>query len=260
MKSLYFFFVFAFIFGATQSCVKAQEQSFAFDHPSTPVFFDYTSTGCPSCGRWGRPNSEAILALHGDKVNHVAVHIRFNDPMESPLTTTLGQNRPGRKFTPQFWVNAQQATYLNEEGYLDSTKTFDNAAAYIMNAYDTPDVPALDGVVSRSNGKIMVDYGVRFYEDTNMNASYFIGCYLMQDGVMAPQKGANPGNVAHNSVLTASTEGVYGKAIPMSSVGVKTFSDELDASTVSGDKSYVLLILWKKNGVQYDAVNSLKID
>jgi hypothetical protein len=51
--------------------MQAQESAFAFDHPSTPVFFDYTSTGCPSCGRWGRPNAEALLDIHGEKVNHV---------------------------------------------------------------------------------------------------------------------------------------------------------------------------------------------
>jgi hypothetical protein len=236
----------------------AQQADLLFDKPVTPLLLEYSSTGCPGCGSWGKPKSEALRAIHGNKLNHLEVHIRFNDPMENELTKTISENRPGRRFTPQFWINNKQATTLTSEGYLDSTMTFRNAATIVNAWYENANVPSIDAEVLKKDDKIEVVYGARFYSETLKDQDYYLACYLVRDGVMHAQKGQNGKVIAHNSVLTASADNAFGKKIePIENQDTllkATFDKPSDV------ESAIMIVMWHKNGMTYEAINSLRVD
>ena len=74
-----------------------------------PVFFDYTSTGCPGCGSWGAPTFENLSEEYQDKIVPIAVHIKYGDPMITSISTDIAANRDGQRYTPQLWVNSKNA-------------------------------------------------------------------------------------------------------------------------------------------------------
>lgn len=241
------------------SVSHAQQADLLFDKAVTPLLLDYTSTGCPGCGSWGKPNSKAIMEMYGDKLNHMEVHIRFEDPMENELTNTLSENRPGRRFTPQFWVNNKQATLLTKEGYLDSTMTFNNVSALVGQWYQNVNVPAIDAEVLKKDNTIEVVYGARFYSETLKDQDYYLACYLVRDGVMYAQKGQNGKVIAHRNVLTKSADtNAFGQRIDPN----ENQDAILSASFEKPDenKAAIMIVLWHKNGMTYEAINSLKIE
>lgn len=247
-----------FISSFFASVSYGQEVNLLFDKPVTPLMLDYTSTGCPGCGSWGKPNGQAIREIYGDKLNHMEVHIRFNDPMENELTNAFSENRPGRRFTPQFWVNNKQATLLTQEGYLDSVMTFRNVATLVGTWYQNPNVPAIDAKVLTKDQKIEVVYGARFYSETLKDQDYYLACYMLRDGVMHAQKGQNGKVIAHNNVLTETADQAFGQKIDP----IENQDAILKASfTKSTDtKTAVMVVLWHKNGMTYEPINSLKVE
>lgn len=235
-----------------------QQADLLFDKAVTPLLLDYTSTGCPGCGSWGKPNGKAIMQMYGDKLNHMEVHIRFDDPMENELTNALSENRPGRRFTPQFWVNNKQATLLTQEGYLDSAMTFNNVSALIGQWYQNANVPAIDAEVLKKDNKIEVVYGARFYSETLKDQDYYLACYLVRDGLMHPQKGQNGKVIAHNNVLTKSADNAFGQKINPIENQDAILSASFDKP--DKDKAAIMIVLWHKNGMTYEAINSLKVE
>jgi len=235
-----------------------QKADLLFDKAVTPLLIEYTSTGCPGCGSWGKPNSEVLRAIHVGKLNHLEVHIRFNDPMENELTRTFSENRPGRRFTPQFWINNEQATTLTSEGFLDSTMTFRNTDVLVNTWFQNANVPAIDAEVLTIGEKVVVVYGARFYSETLKDKDYYLACYLLRDGLMYPQKGMNGKVVAHNNVLTKSADSHFGKKIDMNLSQDVFLSASFDKE--KDRKTAIMIVMWHKNGMNFEAVNSLRID
>lgn len=238
-----------------------QEQDLSFNHPATPVFLEFTSTGCPGCGRWGVPKSALLRNIHGDRINPAAIHIRFNDPMESDISVAIGKNRPGRRFTPQFWINNEHVTFINENNRLDSAVTFQQAESVILNEFNSKQLPKLDGSLSKDGSSLTIEYGVKLNQ-TNSSDTYYLACYLMRDGVEAAQKGYEGQNPPiHNHVLTESISGEpFGKPVDQLSENlIQMFEGRFNVADYK-EPTYALLVLWRKNGGHYEAVNSLRLD
>lgn len=239
----------------SNGCMKAQSGDLIYDHEPKGVMWEYTSTGCPGCGSWGKPKMDHLLTIIGDKVNHAAVHVRFGDPMENELTKTFYNNRPGRKYTPQFFLNEHACTTLTGQGFLDSTATFDKAVQFANEAYGAS-VPLLDGVVTKEGNQLKVKYGVQ----SNMGGldGYNLAAYLLTSGLQYPQKGFRGSNPIHNNVIVSSADEQYG--VPAQTTG-NTFEREaiFDLSGLKGQPS-VLVVLWRKDGTYHFSSNSLRLE
>ena len=96
------------------------EISVKYENTNKAVLFEFTSTGCPGCGSWGKPTVAAVSTTHGSKVVPIAVHIKYNDPFLTDISQAIADNRTGSRWTPQLWVDNENATIINSSGYISS--------------------------------------------------------------------------------------------------------------------------------------------
>ena len=54
------------------------EVNFVFDYKG--ILLEFTSTGCPGCGSWGKPTFYSLADQNKDKVIPMAAHIKYGDP------------------------------------------------------------------------------------------------------------------------------------------------------------------------------------
>ena len=101
---------------------------FELTETKKPVFFDYTSTGCPGCVSWGAPTFEQIAKEQGESIVPIAVHIKYRDPMITDVSNAIAENRTGQRYTPQLWVNNTNGMVLNG-GSINTTGSINKITA-----------------------------------------------------------------------------------------------------------------------------------
>jgi hypothetical protein len=222
-----------------------------------PVFFDYTSTGCPGCGSWGAPTFERLAAELGDEIVPMAIHIKYGDPMITEASEAIAANRIGQRYTPQLWVNNSNGTVLNGnriDGAGSEKKLRED-----ITAYQDQQVQIAIGVSTVINkNTLTVRYKTKAI--TELYGDYYLGLYILEDGILYAQSNAATNPFEHNYVLRTSNNGGFGNLIAISDLGLnneldETFDFEIDASWDKNNLS-ATAIIWKKNGNNYVAINA----
>jgi hypothetical protein len=175
--------------------------------------------------------------------------------MENELTQAINENRPARKFTPQFWVNEQQTTLLVGSGQLDSNQTYDLTAQYI-DAFQATLLPKMDGKVTKEGSNLIVDYAVERTEISTQER--FIACYLVQDGLNYPQSGSQGGSITHDNVLTATADQPFGLPLQPGQLGVQSYQVVFNTNSYQGSTS-IVLVLWEKVAGTYYSLGAVEL-
>ena len=102
------------------------------DTTQRPVLFDFTSTGCPGCGSWGKPTFNSFADEYENKIVPMAVHIKYGDSMITPISEAIANNRTGTFYTPQLWVNNKNGMVLSGNS-INGTASTENIRAEIEN-------------------------------------------------------------------------------------------------------------------------------
>lgn len=104
--------------------------SYDFTHKS--MLLEFTSTGCPGCGSWGKPTFYSLVNEFKNDMVPIAAHIKYGDPMISGVAEFLAGNRTGSRYTPQIWVNNQTIMVLTNNR-IDGAASVQNAKDLINN-------------------------------------------------------------------------------------------------------------------------------
>lgn len=220
---------------------------------TSPVIFEMTSTGCPGCGGWGKPTFAKLVQSYTNKVTPVAVHIKYGDPMITTESTAIWDNIEGSRYTPMIFVQGENAVIIN--GSSISSESENNARRLIDEALMTTQ-PSLSANIVKKEGKWDITYGVKF--DGIPSGAYSLSCYLTEDGIKHQQSNYAGNPATHNHVIRASANGAFGTGISSTDLTNGEWSMvnrmEID-NTYNMENLYVTVVLWKKTGERYAAVN-----
>lgn len=238
----------------TPAQIQTPKSELTYTKSTMPVMLEFTSTGCPGCGSWGKPTFARIAADYNGKITPLAVHIKYGDPMITDESNAIGANRHGNFYTPQIWVADSNAVILNS-GSISATSEQNTRRMLDISLMETQ--PTLAAKVTKENGKLVVTYGVKFI-DIMAEGEYALACYLTEDGIKYQQTSSATNPATHNHVIRASAAGTFGNSFAPADLQneekswAHTFT--LDAK-YNPDNVYVTLVLWKKNGSRYSPVN-----
>lgn len=222
-----------------------------------PVFFDFTSTGCPGCGSWGAPTFENMSRNLKNDIVPVAVHIKYGDPMITGASKAIANNRTGQYFTPQLWIN-------NTNGVVLSGNSINGSASILkinseIETFQSIETSMAVGVSQAINGdKLTIRYKTKALK--NLAGEYWIGLYVMENDILYKQNSGAQNPFEHNHVIRVSNSGGFGdliedEALLSGSETEKTKDFTLNKTWVK-DNLYVTVIVWKKEGENFLVVNA----
>ena len=228
-----------------------------YSKKTTAVMLEFTSTGCPGCGGWGKPTFKSITEANATDVTPIAVHIKYGDPMITNESNALGANRHGQYYTPQIWVNDVNGIVL--QGGINASASIQKINDEIQTSI-AMEQPALSAKVEKDGNMLKVTYGTKFI-DVMASGEYALSCYLMEDGLEYYQTSSASNPTIHNHVIRTSADGAFGKTFTSTDLTdsemkrVHTF----DISAYNSDNVYVAVILWKKDGERFMPVNGFSV-
>jgi hypothetical protein len=236
--------------------IEEEVVELSYDSIQNAIIQDFTSTGCPGCGSWGVPTFEQFIK-NNPTVVPVSVHIKYNDPMITQESNDLGNNRVGRKWTPQLAIGNEQCVLLTNSNSIDGQGSVAKMNAEFASLTSMAPVVAADAKYKIEEGKVTVNYGSKSLE--NLTGEYFISTLLMEDSIVYKQSNASQ-NFVHNYVIRESVDNVFGTAIPAAKLN-KGEIHELEATfevdnSWRESKLYVIVLVWKKNGGIYEFINA----
>lgn len=234
--------------------IETPKSELTYTRSTMPVMLEFTSTGCPGCGSWGKPTFARVAADYTGKITPLAIHIKYGDPMITDESNAIAANRHGSFYTPQIWVADSNAVVLTG-GSISGASEQNIRRMLDISLQEIQ--PALAAKVTKENGKLVVTYGVKFI-DIMPDGEYSLACYLTEDGIKAQQTSSAINPATHNHVLRASATGAFGSSFTTTDLAdnekswAHTFT--LD-SKYNAHNVYITLVLWKKEGTRYSAVN-----
>jgi hypothetical protein len=229
--------------------------TYSFDYKS--ILFEYTSTGCPGCGSWGKPTFYKLADNHKSKVIPIAAHIKYGDPMISGVAEFFASNRIGSKYTPQIWVNDETIMVLQGSS-IDGSASLARANELIDNAKPTTKV-GLGGLIILKGSKAYTKYGVKLAADYEAG-DYYVNSYLLEDGIVAQQASYANNPATHNFVLRQAANGPWGNKI--TKLENQEFETSWEHAYNEGvkDGQYLVTIIWKKVGSIYKPINAVRVN
>ncbi len=235
--------------------VKSTEDDNAFpdtvlqyEKPAKPILFEYTSTGCPGCGSWGKPTFYSISNENKDKVVPLAIHIKYGDPMITSISEAIAANRYGSIYTPQIWLNDTNGVTLSG-GYINGQTSINYINAMIDNALSGSNA-LIDGrVIKRGNNSIYIKTGIK-QSEVLLNGEYFLSCYLLNDSLIHHQTSYSSNPAIHNYVIRHAVDNnAWGKQIQFKD---GKFEFQYEFINYDGDNLiYFVSVLWKKENNRY---------
>jgi thiol-disulfide isomerase/thioredoxin len=253
------------------SCAKSQNEPLQKDEPvdktiqydktNRPLLLEFTSTGCPGCGSWGKPTFYQLAQEYGDEINALAIHIKYGDPMITAQSNLIAGNRYGQNYTPQIWVNDTNIVVI--QGGINSAASIARAKEVIaINKKNT--VPALGGILTKTSANNWhIQFGVQAQNEP-IDESYHLACYLLESQIVHQQSGYANNPAQHNYVLRKSIGEVFGySTAELQAQNTNTYALAAEFvldENIKPENSHVLLVLWQKQGNRFVATNSLRID
>lgn len=229
----------------------------SYNYTYKSLLLEFTSTGCPGCGSWGKPTFYSLVNEFKDQVIPIAAHIKYGDPMISGVSEALAGNRTGSRYTPQIWVNDKSIMAL-VNNRIDGTQSVQNARDFINNATKNEGF-GLGSVMKIQNGKAYTKYGVHLKAEVPAG-EYYVASYLMQDGIKAQQAGISSSQnpATHNYVVRQAANATWGNKISkkdgeeLKAEWPHTYNDDVE------EGQYLITVIWKKEGNIYVPMNISK--
>jgi len=231
--------------------------SLSYDFSYKALLIEFTSTGCPGCGSWGKPTFYGLANKYPEDVIPLAAHIKYGDPMITVTSELFAENRTGSRYTPQIWVNNENAVVITSGNSIDGSASIEKANNLITNAQKTTEV-GFGGAVLFKNNQVYTKFGIQLKKDFEAG-EYYINSYLVEDGIKAEQLSYANNPATHNYVLRhAAMEGWGNKITKI--MGVE-FTQEWEHTFTQDAKEgqYTVNVLWKKNGSIYVPVNARRV-
>jgi hypothetical protein len=240
-----------------QNNIEPDLGTISYDYKFRSLLLEFTSTGCPGCGSWGKPTFYNLAKNNADNVIPIAAHIKYGDPMISGVAEFLASNRVGSRYTPQIWVNDKSIMVI-ENNRINGTQSIQNANDLIKNASKNEGY----GLGSRliiQDGKAYTKYGISMKAEVPAG-DYYVSSYLMEDGILADQAGVSSSSnpVTHNFVVRQAANATWGNKVtkiagePLLAEWEHTYNDNVK------EGQYLVNIVWKKEGNIYKPVNISK--
>lgn len=238
----------------TSDNVVLGDLSYTFDYKS--ILLEFTSTGCPGCGSWGKPTFYSLAASHSDRVIPIAAHIKYGDPMISGVAEFFASNRTGSRYTPQIWVNDESIMVIEGNG-INGSASVAKANDLITNATPTTKV-GLGGIIKIDGTKAHTKYGVKLASDYEAG-DYYVNSYLLEDGIVAQQASYANNPATHNFVLRQAANGPWGNKI--TKLANQEFEASWEHTYTEGVKEgqYLVTIIWEKVGNVYKPINAVSV-
>lgn len=230
------------------------EVNLTYNDSLKPILFEYTSTGCPGCGSWGKPTFNTLVSEFNNKVVPLAVHIKYGDPMITPTSNAIADNRYGQYFTPQIWVNDTNGVQLGG-GLINGTSSINYLRQLINGSNSTLIARVAGAIVSQSNSKAEVKVGISLLNQSNTN-EYYLSCYSMRDGFVYNQTGSETNPTTHNYYIRSSAELPFGKKVELKN-NIFEYSTTFEDNDININNYYVV-ILWQKQGSRYAPIGGYK--
>ena len=215
-----------------------------------------TATWCGPCGGWGWTTNEEIIDELGGKA--VVMSLYQPSSLNNPTATEwiADFNTQG---TPNWAVNGNNRTAYSPTGGIYTSTTKSNCVNASDSTYSaSPEAQAIYGAFTTEGSSITVNTLTQFYGSPS--GEYYLGAYIVENGVIADQSGDAGPNASHPYVLRGSMDGnSYGTLLVNGSTGTElmenTFSMTMETEWVTENIS-VALVIWKKVGGSYTFVNA----
>lgn len=201
---------------------------------------DFTATWCGPCGDWGAPNFEGAIRLTKGLSEPMAIHT--GDEMANSVAD---------EFHAYYGITGIPTlkVWNAENDFSDSL----SMAAAVELEMEEPLAPAGALVVLTDQGN-SYELGVTFSPFETIVGDYFVGVYIMENGLNFPQNGAGEDggldpDFIHDHVLRGSATGdmfgeqfVYGNGYPGQLV-TKVYNVTKEASW-NAENIYALAVIW----------------
>lgn len=223
-----------------------------------PLMIEYTSTGCPGCGGWGKPVFNKLRTDLSERVVPLAAHIKYGDPMITDISNDLAANRLGQKYTPQIAINRENAVVI--QNGIQHQASIDKINR-LIEKYSSIEAPGLGALIRRDGQKIKVETVVDFSDFALQNKSINLAVYLTEDNVKNRQAGSHNNPETHNHVIRAAATGSFGKRISPANLNKdkKIFLNhefDLKEYQVNPQNTYVTLVIWQEASDGFYPLNS----
>jgi hypothetical protein len=209
-----------------------------------------TATWCPFCGQWGWELFEGIIEDNDDKAVYMAAHFG-GSMLENPTSLALVGNLGGAG-QPRFFFNNEFISASSSSVGAART-TFQNK---IDDAYATSPIANTGLEATIEDDMLTVKSKVRFFQEAN--GEFYLGIYVVEDGVEAYQAGINS-VVAHKNILReAFTADQFGELLDNGTIAADTEFDNtynLSIPDYNAEEVEIVAVIWQKDGAFYNVVN-----
>ena len=244
------------------SCKKdEEEEEIEYSHSQTQVPIVYKSTGetCYYCGDWGwqgwidLSNAFTGTALTWANYSTGFSNAHFRGQELNPSVSTM------EAIKQNFGSGGKPNWYVNGVSHGTSASAANAAAAASISSSSVVASAAFE--TSTEGSEITVNAQAKFYSAGS--GEYFMGAYVIENNVNGPQAGpiGASGNVDHHLMMRGSmtTSSAWGVSIGSSPAADATFEQEYKVaipSSYNAANINIGIIIWKKNGANYEYVNA----
>lgn len=215
-----------------------------------PLITKRTADWCPLCGGWGWTFYKALIEQNDADAVILSAH--FSGGLMSSTAASLTANLGGG-YQPVFYFNQNDlgVTSTNYQGMLTATRTRVELAL--------KDAPvAQTGIRATYGGdSLRIATLTRFFKPAD--GDYFLGVYLVEKSVIAPQSQQGP-QADHRYLLrTALTPEWQGRALASGAIAAgkevsHNFSFPL--GSYRPENLQIATVIWRKNGSKFEVVNA----
>ncbi len=213
-----------------------------------------TATWCPSCGTWGWTLFSDLVDDNSEKALVIATH--YSGDLAIPAATEMATNF-GASGQPRFMLDGsdQNATSASAD-----TKRIEIKDAIDANYLMAPVVNSgiVANITDETLNLLTVNVKSKFFQAAS--GEYYIGAYIVEDGVIANQSQQGP-NAVHKNVLRANIGATtFGESLASGDIAMDTeidhqFTMQLDDSW-NQENLTIATIIWEKEGSTYNFVNT----
>jgi len=225
-------------------------------NPLKPIVFEYTSTGCPGCGSWGKPTFKQIVEENKNNVEALAIHIKYGDPMITTHSTAIAANRYGQIYTPQIWVNDSNGVVLSG-GSINGDASLERLNSLIAFQTQNPSDILADITFDKGENKVAVRYGIK----SSLNSqNIFVACYLVENDVVATQSAYANNPAKHPFVIRSAIGETFGVNTLLYGDNkiIYEVKSEFELKTTNG-KYGVTLVVWEKINNRYKPIGAYSV-
>ena len=228
-----------------------QPKELVVPQTSMPIVNKLTATWCPPCGGWGWTLLQDIIDAQGEKAVIMGTYGSSTSEYYHNTAQAFKTQFAPTAGWPAFCVNGKNETQYSSNGNIYTGQTLTQCINVCDNfAAQSPTVQT-GFRYSVKEGNIEVETKTKFFE--NGDGNYYLGVYVIEDGVVGKQAGHTPSTSAeHHYVLRNSQMDIpWGKQIAEGEVAAGTTFDNVFSIPVDNkwnmDKVKVAVIMWDKN-------------